>query len=104
LFIPVTTQGKFNAGLAEDLSMFNLNEAGGQIPIHEHRFSIGSDRISTHPHAATLVDVTAKLARARRQAEGLNDKLFLYLIDTAIFHAHEVLDKQTELGEHEKWS
>jgi hypothetical protein len=84
--------------------MFNLDERAGRILIHEHKVRIGSDRISNYPQADTLVDITDKLAQARLQAEGLNDKLFLYLIDTAIFHAQEVLEKQTELVEREKWS
>jgi hypothetical protein len=52
----------------------------------------------------TLVDVTNKLGEARLEAGGLNDKLLLYLIDAAIFHANEALEKQSDLGEHEKWS
>jgi hypothetical protein len=84
--------------------MLNLDESGAQILIHERKFSFGSDRISRHPQADTLAGVTDKLAQARLQAKGLDDKLFLYLIDTAIFHAQEMLEKQTELVEREKWS
>jgi hypothetical protein len=37
--------------------------------------------ISIYPQTDTLVDVAGKLAQARLQAEQLNDRLFLYLID-----------------------
>jgi hypothetical protein len=51
-----------------------------------------------------LTGITNKLGEARLEAEELNDKFFLYLIDVAIFHAHEMLEHQSDLGEHEKWS
>ena len=84
--------------------MFDLDHSKAQILNPERQRSIGWDGISILPQTDTLVDVTDKLAQARLQAEELNDKLFLYLIDVAIFHAHEVLEKQSDLGEHEKWS
>jgi hypothetical protein len=60
--------------------------------------------ISIYPQTDNLVDVTDKLAQARLQAEQLNDRMFLYLIDVAILHAHEVLEKRSDLGERDKWS
>ena len=54
--------------------------------------------------ADTLVDVTNRLEEVRSEAKGLNDRLFLYMIDVAIFHAHEMIERQSDLGEHEKWS
>ena len=60
--------------------------------------------ISIYPQTDSLVDVTDKLAQARLQAEQLNDRMFLYLIDVAILHAHEVLEKRSDLGERDKWS
>jgi hypothetical protein len=60
--------------------------------------------VSIYPQTDNLVAVTDKLAQARRQAEQLNDRMFLYLIDVAMSHAHEVLEKQSDLGERDKWS
>ena len=60
--------------------------------------------ISIYPQTDTLVDVSDILAQARLQAEQLNDRLFLYLIDVAMFYAHEMLEGQSDLGEREKWS
>jgi len=51
-----------------------------------------------------LTGISDKLSEARLEAEELHDKFFLYLIDVAIFHAHEMLEHQSDLGEHEKWS
>ena len=61
-------------------------------------------RLSHYPQTDTLVDVSDKLAQARLQAEQLNDRPFLYLIDVVMLYAHEMLEKQSDLGEHEKWS
>ncbi len=84
--------------------MLNLDGSKAQILIQEYWASIGCDGISVHLHTGMLADVLNTLGQARLEAEGLNDKLFLYLIDVAIFHAHEVLERQSELGEHEIWS
>jgi hypothetical protein len=84
--------------------MFDLDESKAQILGREYKINIGYEGIPVRAQTDTLVDVTIKLAEARLEAEELNDKLFLYLIDLAIFHAHEVLEKQSDLGEHEKWS
>jgi hypothetical protein len=81
--------------------MFDLDQG---IPNDEHYTGIGWDGNAIRPQTETLVDIFDKLAQARLQAERLNDKLFLYLLDVAIFRAHEVLEKQSDLGEHEKWS
>jgi hypothetical protein len=88
----------------EDLSMFDLYDSKAEILGHEYIVNIGYEGIPVHSQTDNLVDVTNKLAEARVEAEELNDKLFLYLIDLAIFHAHEVLESQSDLGEHEKWS
>jgi hypothetical protein len=91
-------------GLAEDLSMLNLGESRAQILNQEYCADTGYDEISINQRTGQLVDVIATLAQARLEAEGLNDKLFLYMIDAAIFHAYEVLERHSDLGEREKWS
>ncbi len=58
----------------------------------------------TRTQADILADVTIKLQEARSEARGLNDKLLLYFIDMAVFHACETLTNQSDLGEREKWS
>ena len=54
--------------------------------------------------ADIFADVAIKLQEARSEARGLNDKLLLYFIDMAVFHACETLTNQSDLGEREKWS
>jgi hypothetical protein len=51
-----------------------------------------------------LLDVTNRLQEARCDAQELNDKLFLYFMDMAIYHACDRLANQSELGEREKWN
>ena len=84
--------------------MFQTSENKEQMLAHEYVPNIGSDRIPMHWQSDILVDVTNKLGEARVEAKELNDRLLLYMIDVAIFHAHEMLVRQSDLGEHEKWS
>jgi hypothetical protein len=84
--------------------VFQVSENKEQILNHEYVSNIGSDRTPIQRQADILVDVTNKLGEIRVEARGLNDRLFLYMIDLAIFHAHEMLERQSDLGEHEKWS
>jgi hypothetical protein len=51
-----------------------------------------------------LLDIANKLHEARREAQDLSDKLFLYFIDMALHHACERLANQSDLGEREKWN
>ena len=84
--------------------MFQLSENKEQMLAHEYVANIGSDRIPIQWKSDILADVTNKLGEARVEAKELNDRLLLYMIDVAIFHAHEMLERQSDLGEHEKWS
>ena len=83
--------------------MFDVDEIGEQTVNRRCDVDIGGWVIPP-PQTDHLTGITNKLGEARLEAEELNDKFFLYLIDMAIFHAHEVLEHQSDLGEHEKWS
>jgi hypothetical protein len=84
-------------------AMFDVDEFREQALNWKCDVNIGDWGIPV-PRADHLTDITNKLGEARLEAEGLNDRFFLYLIDVAIFHAHEMLEQQSDLGEHEKWS
>jgi hypothetical protein len=83
--------------------MFGVDEIREKTLNRECDINIGGWAIPT-PQTDCLTGITNKLGEARLEAEELNDKFFLYLIDVAIFHAHEMLEHQSDLGEHEKWS
>ena len=82
----------------------NLDESRAHLPIEEHRVYAEELENQTRTQADILTDVTIKLQEARSEAQGLNDKLLLYSIDMAVFHACETLTNQSDLGEREKWS
>jgi hypothetical protein len=84
--------------------MFQFSENKEQMLARKYVGNIRSDRIPIQCRSDILVDVANKLGEARVEARGLNDRLLLYMIDVAIFHAHEMLERQSDLGEHEKWS
>jgi hypothetical protein len=84
--------------------VFDLRENHEQIPRQEFEAAIAEQGRQTSLQTDTLIDVADKLGEARQEAQGLNDRLFLYLIDAAIFHACEKLTKQSDLGEQEKWA
>ena len=79
----------------------NLDESRAQLLIEERRVYAEELENQTRTQADILTDVTIKLQEARSEARGLNDKLLIYFIDMAVFHACETL---TNLGEREKWS
>jgi hypothetical protein len=83
--------------------MYGLDEIREKTLNRQCDIDVGGWGIVT-PQADNLTDIANKLGEARLGAEGLNDKFFLYLIDVAIFHAHEMREHQSDLGEHEKWS
>jgi len=82
--------------------MLVLNESREQLLIEEYRVYGEELERQARSQADILMDVTNKLQEARLEARGLNDKLFLYFIDMAIFHACEKLTNQSDLGEQEK--
>jgi hypothetical protein len=84
--------------------VFDLRENPEQIPNQEFEASVAEQGRQSSLQTDALIDVADKLGRAREEAEGLNDRLFLYLIDVALFHACEKLTKQSDLGEQEKWA
>jgi hypothetical protein len=84
--------------------VFDLRGDQEQIPNQEFKASIAEQGRQARLQTDTLIDVVDKLGEARQEAQGLNDRLFLYLIDAAIFHACEKLTKQSDLGEQEKWA
>ena len=84
--------------------VFGLRENQEQIPSQEFEAHIAEQGRQTRLQTDTLIDVADKLGEARQEAEGLNDRLFLYLIDVALFHACEKLTRQSDLGEQEKWA
>ena len=68
---------------------FDLDEREEQVliePSHKHI----KDQL--------LMGVTDKLQEARLQALEVNDRLFIYLIDVAIFYACETLTNHPDLG------
>jgi hypothetical protein len=99
----LTAGGKKCLGSTEAPAMFGVDEIRDQTLNRECDIGIGGWGIVT-PQTDHLTDITNKLGEARLEAEELNDKFFLYLIDAAIFHAHEMREHQSDLGEHEKWS
>ena len=82
----------------------NLDESRAQLLIEEYRVYVDDLERKAKSQADTLINVANKLQEARLEARGLNDKLFLYIIDMAIFYACEKLANQSDLGEREKWS
>ena len=86
------------------LVSLNLDESRAQLLIEEYRVYVEELERQARYQADTLIDITNKLQEVRLQARGLNDRLFLYFIDMAIFHASEKLTNQSDLGEQEKWS
>jgi hypothetical protein len=84
--------------------VFDLRENPQQTPNQEFEASFAEQGRQSSPQTDALIDVTDKLGQAREEAEGLNDRLFLYLIDVALFHACEKLTKQSDLGEQERWA
>jgi hypothetical protein len=84
--------------------LFGSPENQEQILSEEFEANITEQVGQSCVQANTLIGVADKLDEARQEAQGLNDRLFLYLIDVAIFHACEKLAKQSDLGEQEKWA
>ncbi len=82
----------------------NFGESREQLLIGEYQVYVEDLGRQARSQTDILMDVTNKLQEARLEARGLNDKLFLYFIDMAIFHACEMLTNQSDLGEQEKWS
>jgi hypothetical protein len=83
---------------------FDLDETVEQFPIQESSVYVEDRAEQTGSRSDLLTEVTHKLQEARSDARRLNDKLFLYFIDMAIFHACDMLTNQSDLGEHEKWN
>jgi hypothetical protein len=83
---------------------FDLDETVEQFPIQESSVYVEDRAEQTRSRSDLLTEVTHKLQEARSDARGLNDKLFLYFIDMAIFHACDMLTNQSDLGEQEKWN
>jgi hypothetical protein len=83
---------------------FDLDETVEQSPIQESPAFVEDQAEQAGSQSDLLIQVTHKLQDARSEARGLNDKLFLYFIDMAIFHACETLMNQSDLGEREKWN
>jgi hypothetical protein len=91
--------------LAMEVAMaFDLDETMVRHPLQDSSVYVEDEAEQARSQGDLLIDVTHKLQEARSEATGLNDKLFLYFIDMAIFHACEVLANQSDLGEHEKWN
>ena len=82
----------------------NLDESRERPLIDEYRVYVDDLERQANSEADVLTDITNKLQEVRQEARALNDKLFLYFIDMAIFHACEKLTDQSDLGEREKWS
>jgi hypothetical protein len=82
----------------------NMDESREPLLLGEYHVYVEDLGRQARSQSDILMDVTNKLQEARLEARGLNDKLLLYFIDTAIFHACETLDNQPDLGEQEKWS
>ena len=84
--------------------MFDLDASTEHSLILESPVYV-EDRVSqTRSQMDLLLDVTNRLQEARCDAQYLNDKLFLYFMDMAIYHACDRLANQSELGEREKWN
>jgi hypothetical protein len=83
---------------------FDLDESVEQSPIQDSPAYVEDQAEQAGSRSDLLIQVTHKLQEARSEATGLKDKLFLYFIDMAIFHACETLTNQSDLGEREKWN
>ena len=84
--------------------MFDLDASTEHSLIQESPVYV-EDRVSqARSQMDILLDVTNKLQEARCDAQDLNDKLFLYFMDMALYHACERLTNQSDLGEREKWN
>jgi hypothetical protein len=91
-------------GIMEVSVSVDLDQNREQIMIEYSRPYVEDHELQPRNRTDILTDVAEKLQETRLQAFGLNDKLFLYFIDMAIFHASEMLTNQPDLGEQEKWS
>jgi hypothetical protein len=90
--------------LEEVALSFNLDGSREQILRREIPVNIEDQARQTRSQTDTLMDVADKLGEARLEAQGLNDRSLLYLINVAIFQAYETLTNQSDLGEREKWN
>jgi hypothetical protein len=94
---------KIRVGITE-VAMFDLDASTEHSLIQESPVYV-EDRVSqARSQTDILLDVTNKLQEARCDAQDLNDKLFLYFMDMALYHASERLTNQSDLGEREKWN
>jgi hypothetical protein len=82
---------------------FDFDQSREQLLVLESPVYVEEQGGKTRSRTDILQDVTHKL-QARWEAQELNDKLFLYFMDMAIFHACEMLTNQSDLGEQEKWN
>jgi hypothetical protein len=84
--------------------MFDLDAGTEQSFIQESPVYVEDRASQARTQMDILLDVTNKLQEARCEAQDLNDKLFLYFMDMALYHACEKLTNQSDLGEQEKWN
>ncbi len=84
--------------------MFDLDGSTEHSVIQESPVYVEGQVRQPRSQTDILIDVTNKLQEARCEAQELSDKLFLYFMDTAIYHACERLTNQSDLGEREKWN
>jgi hypothetical protein len=99
----LTAPGKMFVEITE-VAMFDLDASTEHALIQESPVYV-EDRVSqARSQTDILLDVANKLQEARCDAQDLNDKLFLYFMDMAIYHACERLTNQSDLGEREKWN
>jgi hypothetical protein len=84
--------------------MFDLDASTEHALVQESPVYVEDPASQARSQMDILLDVTNKLQQARCDAQNLNDKLFLYFMDMALYHACERLTNQSDLGEREKWN
>jgi hypothetical protein len=84
--------------------MFDLDASTERSLIEESPVYVEDRASQARSQIDLLLDVTNRLQEARCDAQDLNDKLFLYVMDVAIYHACERLANQSDLCEQEKWN
>jgi hypothetical protein len=104
LVAPALTASEELTAVMEVAVAFDLDETTERYPPQESSGYVEDEAEQARSKSDILIEIAQKLQEARSEARGLNDKLFLYFIDMAIYHACEVLENQSDLGEREKWN
>jgi hypothetical protein len=83
--------------------MFGSNGSTEHSLVQESPVYVEDQAGQTRSQMDILLDVINKLQDVRSDAQDLNDKLFVYFIDMALYHACERLADQSDQGKRNKW-